>query len=103
MASSRIVYDQPINVETIFIADNYPAEIKYSSGTAKILDGKFETRSIKQSDFYNAKIVQSKRTVRVSQKLPFYVRFENVNIAGYGPSNPAPIGIAVIGGNNWIL
>ena len=49
------------------------------------------------------KVVQSKRSVKVSQKLPFYVRFEQVLISSYGPSNPAPIGIAVIGFNNYIL
>ena len=103
MASSRIIYDQPINVEDIYISDNYPSKIEYSSGSAKILDKSFYTRSVKESNFYNAKVLQSKRTVKVSQKLPFYVRFENINISAYGPSNPAPIGVAVIGGNNWIL
>ena len=35
--------------------------------------------------------------------IPFYVRFVNVGIAGYGPGNPAPIGIAIIGVSNYIL
>lgn len=40
---------------------------------------------------------------RISQVLPFRVRFLNTKIGGYSPSNPAPIGIAVIGTNNYIL
>ena len=40
---------------------------------------------------------------RISQVLPFKVRFLNTKIGGYSPSNPAPIGIAVIGYNNYIL
>lgn len=103
MASSRIIYNQPINVKDISISENYPAKVEFSSGSAKVFDKPLQVRSIKESNFYNAKIVESKRTVKVSQKLPFYVRFENIVIAGYGPSNPAPIGVAVIGGNNWIL
>lgn len=50
--------------------------------------------SIKASDSYRAKIVYD---------LPFHVRFINVGIPGFGPNNTAPIGIAVIGFNNYIL
>jgi hypothetical protein len=37
------------------------------------------------------------------QVLPFRVKFMNIGIESYGPDNPAPIGIAVIGFNNYIL
>ena len=42
-------------------------------------------------------------TTRISKFLPFRISFQNVNIEAYGPSSPAPIGIAVIGFNNYIL
>jgi hypothetical protein len=45
-------------------------------------------------------IVYSAKPIDV---IPFYVRFTNIGIAPYGPGNPAPIGIAVIGTNNYIL
>jgi hypothetical protein len=35
--------------------------------------------------------------------LPFRVKFINIGIESYGPNNPPPIGIAVIGFNNYIL
>lgn len=35
--------------------------------------------------------------------LPFRVAFKTLGIPGYSPLNPAPIGIAVIGVNNYIL
>ena len=35
--------------------------------------------------------------------LPFRVAFRNIDFAGYSPSSPPPIGIAVIGVNNYIL
>ena len=35
--------------------------------------------------------------------MPFRVKFETIDISGYSPTNPAPIGIAVIGFNNYIL
>jgi hypothetical protein len=42
-------------------------------------------------------------TAKPIDVIPFYVRFINVGIAGYGPANPAPIGIAVVGVSNYIL
>lgn len=35
--------------------------------------------------------------------LPFRVAFKDLGVSGYSPSNPAPIGIAIIGFNNYIL
>jgi hypothetical protein len=42
-------------------------------------------------------------TAKPIDVIPFYVRFINVGIAGYSASNPAPIGIAVVGVSNYIL
>lgn len=39
----------------------------------------------------------------VATIMPFRVKFQNIDIGGYSPSNPAPIGIAIIGFNNYIL
>jgi hypothetical protein len=35
--------------------------------------------------------------------MPFRVNFQTVDMGAYSPSNPAPIGIAIIGFNNYIL
>lgn len=35
--------------------------------------------------------------------MPFRIKFETIDIGGYSPTNPAPIGIAVIGFNNYVL
>lgn len=45
------------------------------------------------------------RNTTVLQVLPFRIRFTNIGIdpAGYTPINPAPIGIAILGYNNYIL
>jgi hypothetical protein len=41
--------------------------------------------------------------VKVKDELPFRVRFSNIGITSYGENNVPPIGIAVIGFNNYIL
>lgn len=71
--------------------------------TATIIDKSYKVSTIYATDFYNGKIVEGKRSVKVDQRLPFYVRLENVQIAAWGPSNPAPIGIAIIGVSNYLL
>lgn len=35
--------------------------------------------------------------------LPFRINFKNISYFGYSPNNPPPIGIAIIGDNNYIL
>jgi hypothetical protein len=39
----------------------------------------------------------------IADVLPFRISFTNIGIGSYGPGDPAPIGIAVIGVNNYIL
>jgi hypothetical protein len=57
---------------------------------------------INQNNYY-ATIKDKNSIVQIAEVLPFRVRFQNINIGGYSPSNPPPIGIAVIGLNNYIL
>ena len=61
-------------VKKIFTDSNGSASIRYSFGNAKI-----------------------------QNVLPFRVKFTNIGIQAYGPGNPAPIGIAIVGFNNYIL
>jgi hypothetical protein len=65
---------------------------------------KLKTKSITQSDYPIVKIVEGKRLVKIEQTLPFRVRFINITVPGYSfPNNVPPIGIAIIGFNNYIL
>ena len=48
-------------------------------------------------------VARDNRTVKVEEVLPFRIKFTNIGIPGYGINNPARIGIAVIGLNNYIL
>jgi hypothetical protein len=58
--------------------------------------------------------VESKRVVEVNPtckkrkavllyELPFKIRITNIKVPGYTPINVPPIGIAIIGLNNYIL
>lgn len=43
------------------------------------------------------------KKIKINQNLPFRVKFLPGIISEYNPNRPAPIGIAIIGVNNYIL
>lgn len=61
------------------------------------------TRSVKASDFSRTKIKHKSGSSKISHTLPFRVKFINIGIQAYGQGNAAPIGIAVIGVNNYVM
>lgn len=64
---------------------------------------KRSVKYVKNSNFFTSKIFYRPRTVKINQTLPFRIRFTNIGIPGYGSSGAAPIGIAIIGINNYVL
>jgi hypothetical protein len=49
------------------------------------------------------KIKKSQRAVQVENNLPFRIKFIGIQIPSYGANNVPPVGIAIIGFNNYIL
>ena len=69
----------------------------------KITNVDHNTKYVKTSDYAVTTITSPQPTVKVTEVLPFRVKFTTIGIDSYGPGNPPPIGIAVIGINNYIL
>lgn len=61
------------------------------------------TKKIYQKLKINAKFIDVPGKVKVNEVLPFRVRFTTLGVNSYGPNNPAPIGIAVVGFNNYVI
>lgn len=72
---------------------------------AVIKESKHSAKIIKETPTANFRRIrpEQRHKAKIIPVLPFRVRFTNIGIEGYGPGNPAPIGIAVIGINNYIL
>lgn len=62
-----------------------------------------DAKKVKTSSFSISKILFKPRKTKVEAILPFRVKFTNIGIEGFSSRNPAPIGVAVIGFNNYIL
>lgn len=63
------------------------------------------SKAIKPKNYPITRVLIKKDfSTRVEETLPFRVKFSTIGIGpSYGPNNPAPIGIAIIGFNNYIL
>jgi hypothetical protein len=62
-----------------------------------------EVDGIYPANFVNAKNVKYISRIDVVEHLPFRVRFSAIGLDTYDRSNPAAIGIAIIGYSNYIL
>jgi hypothetical protein len=62
-----------------------------------------QVRKLYNSEYSNTKIKFRPINAKAKSVLPFRVRFTTIGIEAYGSNNPAPVGIAVIGLNNYIL
>lgn len=72
--------------------------------SAKILDkNNNKLKAINAISYAIINVANDTRTVKVNETLPFRIKFTNIGIEGYSRSNPAGIGIAVVGFNNYIL
>jgi hypothetical protein len=60
-------------------------------------------KKVKQYNNSIAKIIFKPRKSKIKSILPFRVKFTTIGIEAFNSGNPAPIGIAVIGVNNYIL
>lgn len=66
-------------------------------------DTKRFVKLVKNSNFFNSKIKYKTGKVKINQTLPFRVKFINVGIESYSSRSAAPIGIAIIGVNNYVM
>lgn len=71
--------------------------------TVKIFQEKNKVGFLKRADYPIVEIQSPKKSVDIIEVLPFRIRFTNIGIPSYLPPNIAPIGIAIVGFNNYIL
>lgn len=99
MATSKIIAIIP-GTSKATSTDFSIAKITEDVWNTKISNIDVNTKSVKNTDYGIAKITDSVHMSTISQTLPFRVKFTTVGIEGFVVP---PIGIAVIGFNNYIL
>lgn len=91
------------NVGSVRKKDFSTTDIEFNQRFTNVQDLTYVPRSINAIGFGILKSKFEDRQVKAEEILPFRVRFTSVDIPGYGRENPPPIGIAIIGTNNYIL
>lgn len=64
-----------------------------------------KTSSIKAKDYpvINLSLKKYPKVIKINEVLPFRISFTNIMVPGYSSTNVPPIGIAIVGVNNYIL
>lgn len=78
-------------------------KIFFKPFSSSITEINHNTKNIKSAYYPVTSVTDLKINAKITETLPFRVKFTTIGIESYGPGNPAPIGIAVIGINNYIL
>lgn len=97
-----IAIDEP-NVKSIAELDYGIVNLQFSPYNTDIRDLIPDAKSFREKDYSIINIDPEDYNAKAKSYLPFRVRFQSIDVVGYGPRNPAPIGIAIIGSNNYIL
>ena len=64
---------------------------------------RINTRSIDNKNFYRSTVLESTRTVKINEVLPFRIRFTEVRVPGFNINNIPGIGLQIIEYSNYIL
>jgi hypothetical protein len=102
MATAVIIDTSKSRTSTAKSTDYPVSSVTDIQHSAKITDIQHSAKP-QTVDYSIVKITDIVHTAKAISVLPFYVRFTNIGIPGYGPNNTPPIGIAVVGVNNYIL
>jgi hypothetical protein len=101
--SKAVILDTQKFRRTRASVTSYPiTDIVDSKHDAKITYDMYST-DVKAKNYSIATIEDYPHHSKIESLLPFRVRFKNLGFLQYGPNNPAPIGIAVIGFSNYII
>jgi hypothetical protein len=75
-----------------------------ATATVVCSDSKRASKVIDLCNHYSSSVIEQNLFLsEIGYKVPFKIRVFNITVPGYSPTNPAPIGIAIIGFNNYIL
>jgi len=64
---------------------------------------RIKTGSIDSKNFYRSTVLESTRTVKINEVLPFRIRFIGARVPGYNQNNVPGIGLQIIQYSNYIL
>jgi hypothetical protein len=90
-------------VKEVSVADARTTKVLPDRSVTKITDIEHVAKNFEPVSHPISKPIFNNSIAKPEQILPFRVRFTSMTVEGYTQSRPAPVGIAIIGVNNYIL
>jgi predicted RNase H-like nuclease len=103
MANARIFQDVKLLLDFVVPKNDFSSKVNEEKRRVALSNITHSASKVKEKHYPNSLFKNLQRKVIVREELPFRVRFINKGFLAYGPENPPPIGVAVIGFNNYIL
>jgi hypothetical protein len=103
MPGIRVFQERKLLLDFVTTKNKFYSQVIGSRIVSRIRNVSFSARGFKETNGFHSTPKNIQRNVIVKEELPFRVKFSNKKFSQYGPNNPAPIGIAVVGLNNYIL
>ena len=103
MAKAVFSTKNPGSLKSVVTSDFPISSIIEEEKQSKITDKSFRLSRLQDGAFKLISINDEVGQAQIQSILPFRIRLTNIGIEGYGPNNVPPIGIAIIGYNNYIL
>lgn len=103
MANAKIFQERNLILDFVVQKDKNITKINDVDRLVSVSDLSPNSKNFKETNYSNSVISSIDYRSIVKEQLPFRVRFINKGFSAYGPDNPPPIGVAVIGFNNYIL
>ena len=79
------------------------ADETFYQGALVIVMDTANAARIDNKNFFRSTVLESTRTVKINEVLPFRIRFTEVRVPGYSPNNVPGIGLQIIEYSNYIL
>lgn len=99
----KILSSRSPSASKIVTSDNFLSQIDDEVHSSVITDLSPDSKNIVETDYGVIDILPGRRVSEIKVDLPFRVKFFATEFTAYGPTLPAPIGIAIIGVSNYIL
>lgn len=101
--AKALIYEEPIGNIRSVDTDKINSRVLFNERRTAVEGERTKLSSLHPTNYPISRIIDDEIKTKIEEVLPFRVRFINIGVEAYGPDNPPPIGVQVIGFNNYIL
>jgi len=101
--AKTLIFEENVGRIRSIDTDQVNSRIFFNQRRVAVQNERTKLSDLEATNYPISRITDDEIITKIEEVLPFRVRFVNLGIEAYGPENPPPVGVAVIGFNNYIL